>query len=115
MTASTLIIQSLSPQDNIFARESIQMAMAFSSLQFKPDLLFCGEGVLQLVSTPSYENKTPNLINSLIYYDITTIWVEKNQWTPLIKIKDFELDLSFIQSKEIPQFTQNYMHVLGDA
>lgn len=73
-----LFILQHSPYGSSLAREALDMALAFAAFDHKVDVLFSGDGVLQLLpqqdSSPLQQKNIGKTLAALAMYDINNVY-----------------------------------------
>ncbi len=115
---STLVVLRRSPYGSSLAKASIDVALAAAAFEQPIDLLFLGDGVLQLL--PEQDSDLFGVKNigrqlaALPLYDINSVYVDAEAATR------FNMDLSrapiethVLEPKEMHQLMLGYDHLLG--
>ena len=118
LSKSQLIVIRRTPYGNSLARASLDAALAAAVFDQAVDLLFLGEGVLQLLpaqdSTAVGARNVAKLLDSLPLYDIETVYVDATALARFaISSKDLQREVTLLNETEIHQLMSQHDHVMG--
>ncbi|MEZ5504193.1 MAG: sulfurtransferase complex subunit TusC [Halioglobus sp.] len=115
---STLIVVRHSPYGSSLARASIDAALAHAAFGQPVDLLFMGDGVLQLLpcqdSSAIDARNIGRLLASLPMYDIDSIYIDARAAAHYkLDISQVPLDARPLENAELHQLMAQYDHLMG--
>jgi tRNA 2-thiouridine synthesizing protein C len=115
---SSLVILRKSPYGSSLSRSALDVALATAAFDQPVNVLFMGEGVLQLLPTQdstSIEKKNiVKILASLPLYDIETIFVDASALARYkIELSDLTLPIITLDDPGIHELMHNHDHVLG--
>jgi tRNA 2-thiouridine synthesizing protein C len=114
----TLVIVRHTPYGTSLARASIDVALAAAAFDQPVDVLFIGDGVLQLLpDQASHLLGVKNLgrqLASLPLYGINRVFVEEAAVTRFnMNLAEAPVDTSVLDAREMHQLMLEYDHLLG--
>jgi tRNA 2-thiouridine synthesizing protein C len=115
---SQLIVIRRAPYGNSLARASLDAALAAAVFDQAVELLFLGEGVLQLLpaqdSTAVGARNVAKLLGSLPLYDIEAVYVDATALARFaISSDDLLQEVKLLNEAEIHQLMSQHDHVMG--
>lgn len=115
---STLVVLRRSPYGSSLAKASIDVALAAAAFEQPVDLLFLGDGVLQL--RPDQDSRVLGVKNigrqlaALPLYDIDRVYVDSEAAARFnLDLSKAPVDTCVLNPKEIHQLMVGYDHLLG--
>lgn len=115
---STLVIVRHSPYGSSLARAAIDTALAYAAYEQSVDLLFLGDGVLQL--QPEQDTHSQGIPNrnrqlaSLPLYDINHVYVDAEAAVRYnLDLRNTSLDTLALDPEEMRHLMLKYHHLLG--
>jgi tRNA 2-thiouridine synthesizing protein C len=113
-----LVVIRRSPYGSSLAKASVDVALAMAAFEQAVDVLFMGEGVLQLV--PDQDSRSLGLKNierqlaSLPLYDVNQIYVDAEAAARYnLDTQNQKLDAQVLAPLELHQLMVDYDHLLG--
>jgi tRNA 2-thiouridine synthesizing protein C len=115
---SSLVVLRKTPYGSSLSRSALDVALATAAFDQPVNLLFIGDGVLQLLSTQNstgIERKNiAKILASLPLYDIETLFVDAGALTRYqIDVSDLSLPITLLDDKGIRELMHRHDHVLG--
>lgn len=115
---SSLIILRNTPYGSSLSRSALDAALATAAFDQPVNVLFMGEGVLQLLptqdSTPIEKKNIAKILASLPLYDIETLFVDANALARYnINPAELTLPITTLDDPGIRELMANHDHVLG--
>ena len=115
---SLLVIIRRSPYDSSLARSAVDAALASAALDQSLDVLFLGEGVLQLLpgqdSVDAGLKNIGRLLSSFPLYGIERVYVDAHALTAHgVDLEQAPISVCALQAGQIHTLMEEHTHLLG--